>query len=85
MLKHDDEGFPQADIDATVARRAEMRKDRLKKAVPVSEWLAGEGERVKKADFAPEVAKMYRSAMKLSPRFTREFHDFWGLAPDYTI
>ena len=41
--------------------------------MPVSDWIAGERERVEKADFAPEVQKMYASAMKLSPRFTREF------------
>jgi acetone carboxylase, alpha subunit len=85
ILKDDDEGYPQADIDATAARRAEMRRARLAKAVPVSEWIARERGRVKAGAFAPEVAKMYRSAMQLSPRFTREFKEFWSLDADYAI
>jgi N-methylhydantoinase B/oxoprolinase/acetone carboxylase alpha subunit len=85
ILKEDAEGYPQADIDATVARRAELRKKRLKQAIPVSEWLAREQRRVEASDFAPEVAKMYRSAMKLSPRFSRDFKEFWGLASDFAI
>ena len=85
ILKDDDEGYPQADIDATAARRAEMRRARLAKAVPVSEWIARERDRVKAGAFAPEVAKMYRSAMQLSPRFTKEFKEFWSLDADYAI
>jgi acetone carboxylase, alpha subunit len=56
-----------------------MRKERLAKAIPVSEWIAAERSRVEKADFAPEVKKMYASAIKLSSRFTREFSDFWNV------
>lgn len=85
ILKEDAEGYPQADIDATVARRAELRKKRLKQAIPVSEWIAREQRRVEASDFAPEVAKMYRSAMKLSPRFSRDFKECWGLASDFAI
>ncbi|RVI20108.1 5-oxoprolinase [Sinorhizobium meliloti] len=85
ILKEDAEGYPQADIDATVARRAELRKKRLTQAIPVSEWIAREQRRVEASDFAPEVAKMYRSAMKLSPRFSRDFKEFWGLASDFAI
>ncbi|TIN81932.1 MAG: 5-oxoprolinase, partial [Mesorhizobium sp.] len=68
-----------ADIDATVERRAAMRKERLAKAVPVVDWIAKERGRVEKADFAPEVKKMYASAIKLSPRFTSEFSEFWNV------
>ncbi|MDK1493214.1 hydantoinase B/oxoprolinase family protein [Sinorhizobium sp. 7-81] len=85
ILEEDADGYPQADIDATVARRAEMREERLKRAIPVSEWIAKESERVRTSDFAPEVAKMYRSAMKLSPRFAKDFKEFWGLASDFAI
>lgn len=85
ILKEDAEGYPQADIDAPVARRAELRKKRLKQAIPVSEWIAREQRRVEASDFAPEVAKMYRSAMKLSARFSRDFKEFWGLASDFAI
>jgi acetone carboxylase alpha subunit len=85
ILRDDEDGFPVPDIDATNARRADMRKARLAKAVPVSEWIAKERQRIEKGEFVPEVAKMYRSAMALSPRFAREFREFWGLAPDHQI
>ena len=79
VLKDDADGYPVADIDATVERRAKMRKERLAKAVPVSDWIAAERGRVEKADFAPEVKKMYASAIKLSSRFTKDFSDFWNV------
>jgi acetone carboxylase alpha subunit len=79
VLNEDEDGYPRADLEATGRRRAEMREDRLAKAVPVSEWIARERRRVEKADFAPEVRKMYASAMKLSQRFTKDFSDFWNV------
>ena len=79
MLDEDEEGYPVANIEATKRHRAEMRAKRLAQARPVAEWIASERSRVEKADFAPEVTKMYASAIKLSSRFTREFSDFWNV------
>lgn len=70
---------PVADLAATNARREAMRKERLEKGIPVSEWIAVQRRRVERADFAPEVRKMYASAMRLSPRFAAEFRAFWNL------
>ena len=44
-----------------------------------------ERARVVKGEFAPEVAKMYASAAKLSPRFAKSFRDFWSLKPNFTF
>ena len=85
ILRDDDDGYPVADLEATKDRRAAMRRERLKKARPVSDWIRTEAERVVKADFAPEVRKMYASAMKLSPRFSDEFRSFWNLGPDFVF
>ena len=79
VLGDDEDGYPVADLEATARRRADMRKARLAKAIPVSDWIAAERQRVEKADFAPEVRKMYASAIKLSPRFTKDFSDFWNV------
>ena len=79
VLAEDEDGYPAADLDATERLRRRKRAERLEKAVPVSEWMARERGRVKAADFAPEVRKMYASAMKLSAKFTREFNEFWGV------
>jgi acetone carboxylase alpha subunit len=79
VLDEDADGFPVANLEATQRHRAGMRAQRLAKAKPVSEWIASERERVRAAGFAPEVKKMYASAIRLSPRFTRDFSDFWGV------
>lgn len=74
-----------ADLAATKARRAELRAERKRRAVPVSEWLGTERARVAEGRLAPEVAKMYRHAMRLSPRFARDFRAFWDLAPEFEL
>jgi acetone carboxylase alpha subunit len=79
VLDEDDEGFHVANLEATTRHRDELRRNRLARARPVSEWLKDESARVAKADFAPEVKKMYASAMRLSPRFARHFGDFWDV------
>jgi acetone carboxylase alpha subunit len=85
VLTDDENGYPLADLKATKERRAAMRQARLKTAVPVAQWIADERQRVARQDFAPEVRKMYASAMKLSPRFTQEYRDFWRLDPGFTM
>ncbi len=69
----------EVDAAATEAARAKIRTNRRKRGKPVAGWIATEAKRVKKQDFVPEVARMYAAAMVLSPRFTAEFRDFWGL------
>jgi N-methylhydantoinase B/oxoprolinase/acetone carboxylase alpha subunit len=78
-------GDLEPDIDATQKRRAAMRKKRLRKAVPVSQWLKQERTRVMNRDFTPEVSKMYASAMRLSPRFAKSFRDFWSLKANFAF
>jgi acetone carboxylase alpha subunit len=51
--------------------------------VPVSQWMKKERTRVAKGALAPEVTKMYASAMKLSPRFAKSFREFWSLKADF--
>ncbi len=72
-------GMFAADLAATEALRKEMRARRLARAVPVKDWIAAEGKRVKARRFAPEVRQMYAAAMKLSDRFRTDFTGFWGL------
>ena len=83
VLADDEDGMPTADLAATEVRRRAIRRERLATAIPVSEWIAREAMRVKARDLAPEVVKMYASAMKLSPRFAGEFRTFWGLPDDF--
>src|SRR6185503_4896882 len=82
---HPESGDLEPDLAATAKRRTLMRKRRLKRAVPVSQWMKKERARVAKGAFAPEVVRMYASAMKLSPRFAKSLRDFWSLKPGFTF
>ncbi|MCB1385564.1 MAG: hydantoinase B/oxoprolinase family protein [Nitratireductor sp.] len=79
VLRDGLDGRPEPDLEATERRRAEMRAERIARAVPVSEWMARERLRIEKADFAPEVRNMFASAMRLSQKFSDEFSRFWGV------
>jgi acetone carboxylase alpha subunit len=85
VLTEDADGRPAADLVATARKRKAMRAARLKKSVPVSQWIKSEKTKVAKGALAPEVKAMYDSAIKLSPRFTKEFTSFWGLKPRFTF
>jgi acetone carboxylase alpha subunit len=85
VLAEDADGFPTADLDATARRREEIRRERLRRARPVADWIASERRRVEARDFTPEVCKMYASAMRLSPRFAAEFRAFWSLPGDFAF
>ena len=78
-------GDLEVDLAATAKLRKTMRAKRLKRARPVSEWMAQERKRVAAADFVPEVCKMYARAMRLSDRFGREFRSFWRLKPKFEM
>jgi acetone carboxylase, alpha subunit len=75
----------EADLAATAVAREELRRERVRRAVPVEQWMAQESARIREQTFAFEVRRMYASAMRLSPRFSDEFRDFWGLEPSFTF
>lgn len=80
---NDEEGEWKVDAEATSQRRDAVRKTRLGKAVPVRRWLEHERERVAHRDVVDEVRSMYRDSMRMSPRFAKEFREFWSLAEDF--
>ena len=75
----------EVDAKATVRLRRKMRDKRRRRSVPVADWLEKQGKRVKTKKLAPEVKLMYGAAMRLSPRFAREFREFWSLGSDFTF
>jgi acetone carboxylase, alpha subunit len=85
VLAEDRDGVLVPDLHATDERRRHMRRQRLDRARPVAAWLADERHRVERSDFAPEVRRMYRSAMRLSHRFAEEFRSFWGLRSGHEV
>ncbi|MET3356376.1 hydantoinase B/oxoprolinase family protein [Xanthobacter autotrophicus] len=70
---------------ATAAARAQIRKDRLAKSVPVAEWMKGEREKILAKDAGTQVRQMFAASFKLGPRFEKEFRTFWNLPDSWTL
>ena len=75
----------EADIAASEARRQQMRRERLERAVPVREWWRRERQRVSAQDFIEAVRVCYAESMRLSERFAAEFRGFWDLPEDFQV
>ncbi len=71
------------DAAATDRRRAELRKERLARSVPVADWIASEKPRVQRADYIAPVRDMYRSSMTLSTRWADKYRRFWDLPAEW--
>ncbi len=80
-----EDGKWTADLAATEARREEIRKQRLERSVPVSEWLEQQRPRVARMDFSKQTRKMFRESLGLSTWWAEAFRDFWKLPGDWTF
>ncbi|MCZ7530082.1 MAG: hydantoinase B/oxoprolinase family protein [Acidimicrobiia bacterium] len=77
-------GAYTVDAAATEARRAEIREERKKSAVPFKEWWTEERKKVAaKENMDPAVLDMWRSSMELSPDYGAELRSFWDLPDDF--
>ena len=79
------DGDLDVDHDATAALRAEIKKKRLDRAVPASEWWARERELVVASDLAQPTKDFIAESMKLSPQWAAEFRGFWDLPEDFEV
>lgn len=82
VVEHTEDGW-RVDEQQTEALRREQRESRLNRAIPVSQWLRAERERVQRMEFVEEVRTMYRQSFRMSSRFAHEFREFWNLAEDF--
>jgi acetone carboxylase, alpha subunit len=80
-VKPSDDGLFVLDADTTVELRAEIRKERLARAIPTKEFVAKARQDVIEGNFAPIVTEMYNDSFCNSPRFLKEYREFWNL-PD---
>ncbi|MGO9754265.1 MAG: hypothetical protein ACLP22_22845 [Solirubrobacteraceae bacterium] len=80
--QHDGVRRWKVDREATATLRAEMRRERLRNAVPATEFLRRERERILDRDLIEPVTDMYRSSMELSPAWASKFRSFWELPED---
>jgi hypothetical protein len=76
-------GVVEGDPDGTERRRAEMREERGRRAVPVREWMKSERQRILDADMVEPIQRMYAESIRLSERWAREFRGFWDLPDDF--
>jgi N-methylhydantoinase B len=76
-------GVVAGDPQATERKRAEIREQRGRKAVPVREWMQRERQRVLERDMIEPIQVMYAESMRLSERWAREFREFWDLPQDF--
>ncbi len=83
VASQDEDGRWTVDREATEKRRKEKRAERLKRSVPVTEWIEAEKARVESADFIEPVKQMYRESMELSPVWAERYRAFWGLSDDW--
>lgn len=85
VFTQDAKGVYSIDERKTQARRAEMRKERLARALPTREWMKEERERIVNKHAAVQVQHMFATSFALSEKFTKEFKDFWSLPADWEL
>ena len=73
-------------VDEAVTKklRDAKRKERLSRAMPVKQWWQQTRQRVAGKQYDPLLVEMYRSSMKMSEGFAREYKGFWGLPGEFT-
>ena len=85
VFSQDAKGVFTVDAAATQARRAEMRKERLARALPTREWMKEERERILNKHASVQVQHMFATSFALSEKFTNQFKDFWTLPADWQL
>lgn len=85
VFSQDAKGVFTVDAAATQARRAEIRRERLARALPTREWMKEERERIINKHAATQVQHMFATSFALSEKFTNQFKDFWGLPADWQL
>ncbi|MCX6000117.1 MAG: hydantoinase B/oxoprolinase family protein [Chloroflexi bacterium] len=84
--RYDEKGKEwQIDKEGTRKLRAAKRQERLSRGVPVEQWWQKARGRVLRKEMDPLLLEMYRSSMKMSTNFAREYREFWGLPNDFAM
>ena len=85
VFSQDAKGVFTVDAAATQARRAEIRRERLARALPTREWMKEERERIINKHAATQVQHMFATSFALSEKFTNQFKAFWNLPADWQL
>lgn len=85
VFTEDSDGVFTVDENKTKARRAEIRKERLARSLPTREWMKEERERIISQHASVQVRHMFATSFALSPKFTKDFKEFWDLPEDWQL
>lgn len=85
VLLQNEKGVWSVDAEKTKTRRAEIRRERLRRAVPVKTWMRDERERIVTKHASLPVRHMYATSFGLSKKFYAEFKKFWDLPADWEL
>lgn len=85
VVSKNEKGKYIVDEKATEKRRKKMRKERLKRGVPVKEWMEQERQKILNKEAAVQVRHMYAGSFALSEKFANEFKQFWNLPTEWHL
>ena len=85
VVNKDAKGKYTVDEKATNERRKQIKKDRLKRGVPVKQWMEKERQIITNKQAEVQVRHMYASSFALSQSFFNEFKEFWNLSDDWKL
>lgn len=85
VVEQDDDGIWSVDAAHTAARRAEIRRERLARAVPTCDWMHEERSRILTKHASLPVRHMFATSFGLSEKFRAEFKAFWALPDDWDL
>ena len=85
VFTQDTKGVYTVDAAKTKARRVEVRKERLARAVPTRVWMKGERQRIISKHAVVQVQHMFATSFELSQKFTKQFKEFWNLPADWQL
>lgn len=85
MVKNGDGSWHVDGGKATADRRAQIKQERIARAVPTRTWMEQERQRVLGKEATFQVQQMFASSFGLSPAFLAEFKTFWDLPDDWQL
>jgi acetone carboxylase alpha subunit len=85
VFTQDAKGVFAVDAAKTQARRGEIRKERLDRALPTREWMKAERERILNKHASIQVKHMFATSFALSKKFTQDFKEFWSLPDSWQL
>jgi acetone carboxylase alpha subunit len=71
--------------EATATRRDEMRKARIKNAVPAKTWIAAQKARIEEHALPDVVLEIYKDVSSHSEKWMREYRASWGFDESFSF